>query len=224
MSNENEDGRSAKDAAGIQDAAVEDQEPLEARFLRAPPPDSIADLAHACVRFVERAVGVKLDFTPETLPLLDHYLAGARDVFAAGDKTKTGESFDLVAQAAGAYFGEVVRRRYASWWRLGAGSGDEHRLEFHRLHLVIHPVLLVSEALLLDRDKTASDFAGFDLDASDVEAAARRLSELPPVDIEEFVRPTTRLEALDIIVDAVRADHAIDGADPLALEPNDYVH
>jgi hypothetical protein len=29
---------------------------------------------------------------------------------------------------------------------------------------------------------------------------------------------------LDIIVDAVRADHASDGADPLSLEPNDYVH
>lgn len=196
----------------------------EVRLLTAPPPDAIAELADACIRFVERAVGVKLDFTPETLPLLDHYLAGARDVLRGRTKGAPIESMELVGQAAGAYFGEVIRRRYASWWRLGASSGDEHQLEFHRLHLVIHPVVLVNDALTLDTQRPASDLSGFDLDPEDVEPAALRLAELPPVDHEEFVRPSTRLEVLDIVVDAARTDHAAGGADPLELEPNDYVH
>ena len=219
----NEDEEKVDEAAANDAGEVESAEAREAQLLAAPPPDSIADLAHACVRFVERAVGVKLDFAPETLPLLDHYLAGARGVVAARGDAAPGEPAELVAQAAGAYLGEVIRRRHASWWRLGS-TGDDHRLELHRVHLVIHPVVLVGEALSGDLERGAHDLAGFDLDPSDLDAASRRLAELPDVDLEDFVRPSTRLEVLDIIVDAVRADHASDGADPLALEPNDYVH
>src|SRR5687767_15165113 len=40
-------------------------------------PPAIQDLADACIRYVERAVGVRLDYTLETLPLLDHYLEHA---------------------------------------------------------------------------------------------------------------------------------------------------
>ena len=40
----------------------------------APPPEQIADLARACVDYVKRALHVELDFSAETLPMLDHYL------------------------------------------------------------------------------------------------------------------------------------------------------
>ena len=78
-----------------------------------PPADAplpIQDLANACVRFVERSVGIALDYTPETLPILDHYLRGVR-------ATSRDEITNLVAPAAGAYFGEVVRRQLgpAQW-------------------------------------------------------------------------------------------------------------
>ena len=89
-----------------------------------PAPDRVRDLAEACVRFVERAVGVKLDYEPETLSILDHYLGGARP--AAGERPAAGV---LVAHAAGAYFGEVVRRRYPSWWRLDGDDPGEWRIE-----------------------------------------------------------------------------------------------
>src|SRR5687768_13502479 len=49
----------------------------------APPPAVIAELSAACVRFVQAAVGVSLDFRPETLPLLDHYLASRRSELLA---------------------------------------------------------------------------------------------------------------------------------------------
>jgi hypothetical protein len=227
--------------AGDPDAALSltsDAEAADSRWLHAPPPEAIHDLAHACVGFVERAVGVKLDFLPETLPLLDHYLAGARAVLrhrpgggAAGSGVGP-ESMELIAQTAGAYLGEVIRRRYASWWRLDSAvsrpavegaSLDEHRLEFHRLQLVVHPVSLVLEALTVDAGRSAS-LSGFDLDPEDAEAAMRRLEDLPPVEVEEFVSPSTRLEVLDIVVDAVRVKHAAAGYPALELEPGDYVH
>ena len=66
-------------------------------------PSEIVDLSQACVRYVHDSLGFALDFTRETLPVLDHYLRqsvrGARD-----------EAVDLMARVAGAYFGEVVRR------------------------------------------------------------------------------------------------------------------
>jgi hypothetical protein len=203
----------------------------ELALLAAPPPAAVLDLAEACIRYVERAVGVKLDFTVETLPLLDHYVAGARDVLsgratpvrAAGATPDPGaENVDLVAQAAGAYLGEVIRRRYPCWWRVG-GDGVDHRLEFYRLYLVVQPITLIHEALVLDAEKGVQELGGLDMDEDDKEAATARLAELPEVPFEEFVAPSTRVEVLDIVIDAVRVLHMQAGR-PLALEPSDYVH
>lgn len=196
---------------------------VEAQLLAAPPPAPIEDLAHACVRFVERAVGVKLDFTADTLPLLDHYLLGARRVTDQAEEAAQQEAQELVAQAAGAYFGEVVRRRYASWWRLGA-SADDHRLELHRVELVLYPVAMMKDALELADEPDALALTGFELDEADRDAAMRRLDEFPDVSAEDFVRPSTRLEVLDVVVDAARTRQSAGGAPPLELEREDYVH
>jgi hypothetical protein len=212
-------------------APPEPESAMGRKLLETPAPASIEDLANACVRFVERAVGVRLDYTLETLPLLDHYLDGARGVVGgpkspATDPAAPGaaaETLEIVAQAAGAYFGEVVRRRYPSWWRLAPDATD-HRIELHHLFLTIHPVAMMMEALTIDPDKPDQTLgtAGFDLDEEDREAAMARLAELPEAPIEEFVAPSTRLEVLDIVVDAVRADHLRRGQPSLELEPGDY--
>ncbi|HTJ84213.1 MAG TPA: hypothetical protein VL400_20980 [Polyangiaceae bacterium] len=209
------------DEATIAPSLPEPETATGRRLLDAPPPPQIAELAEACLRFVERVVGVKLDYTLETLPLLDHYLEHARLTIA--QKKEGAESLEIVAQAAGAYFGEVVRRRYASWWRLEPDAAD-HRIELHQVFLTLYPVAMMLEALTLDPSKPAQALgtAGFDLDEEDRAAAAARLNELPEAPIEEFVAPSTRLEVLDIVLDAVRADHLRQGASSLELEPGDY--
>src|SRR5688572_23563251 len=40
----------------------------------APPPEPIRELCDACIAYVTRALAVELDYTPDTLPILDHYL------------------------------------------------------------------------------------------------------------------------------------------------------
>src|SRR5580692_10141085 len=127
-----------------------------------PPPEQVRDLAEACVRFVERAVGVRLDYEPETLSLLDHYLVGARA--AARERPEAGA---LVAHAAGAYFGEVVRRRYASWWRFEGDDPSGWRIELQPVYLSFSPVQLVADALFRERQAT-----GANLSASAAEAAS----------------------------------------------------
>ncbi|MBK9265943.1 MAG: hypothetical protein IPM54_39935 [Polyangiaceae bacterium] len=65
------------------------------------PPPIIADLAASCVRYVKQSVGFTLDFEPETLPVLDHYVELAR---AAANERK--ETALLAAQTIGAYLGK----------------------------------------------------------------------------------------------------------------------
>jgi hypothetical protein len=182
-----------------------------------PSPDVVVEAAGACVRFVERALGVRLDFEAETLPVLDHWLRGAR----ADERP---EAAALVARAAGAYIGEVVRRRHASWWRVEGGDPSSWRIELRDVFLSFAPVDVARDAMGLDRgpDGELLDVASLDLDDDDREAVSARLAELPRVSDEELRSPSTRVEVVDIAVEAIRQRQAADGAPPLALEPADY--
>jgi catechol 2,3-dioxygenase-like lactoylglutathione lyase family enzyme len=181
-----------------------------------PAPEKVRDLAEACVRFVERSLGVKLDYEPETLPLLDHYLAAARA--AAGERPEAGM---LVAHAAGAYLGEVVRRRYPSWWRAEADDPLAWRIELETVYLSFSPVELMADALHRRGDAEASE--GLTLEDEDRQAIAERLAELGPVAEDEFYAPSTRLEVIDIAVDAIRA-RRLGAGEPaeVRLRPEDY--
>ncbi|MDC0748494.1 hypothetical protein [Polyangium mundeleinium] len=108
-----------------------------------PPPRAVQDLADSCVRFVERAIGFKLDFEPETLPVLDHYIEKARE-----DTRDRKEARPLLAQAIGAYLGEIARRKFQGFWRLE----DEHdprswRVELEPVYLILRPIELATRAL-----------------------------------------------------------------------------
>lgn len=164
-----------------------------------PPPEAIAELAEACVAYVERALGVRLDYTAETLPLLDHYLATAR-----ADVTRLPESEPLLVSTAGAYFGEVLRRRHPSHWTLGDDPAA-HRLELEVARLVVHPMSVIAECLLLGTPADEGFLASLVLGAEDRDALAKRLEELPEVTDEELYAPSTRLEVVDMALDMLHA-------------------
>jgi hypothetical protein len=205
--------------------------PLPAVAARRPAsaPDEVRDLAEACVRFVERALGVRLDYSPETLPLLDHYLEQARESAIARPET-----VPLLVQSAGAYLGEVVRRQHASTWRLDPADPSLHRLELEQVYLAFTPAELVREALYggpVEGESgggddegagDASSLTGIEVDDEDREAIAARLAELPAVTDREFYAPSTRLEVIDIAVDAMLARRIAAGEPALALRPSDY--
>src|SRR5689334_986588 len=77
-------------------------------------PARIREYADQVVEYVRRALGVTLEYDSDTLPLLDHYLRTVPDQQAA--------TLKLVLATAGAYFGEVVRRRLGGRWEV---SGEE---------------------------------------------------------------------------------------------------
>jgi hypothetical protein len=240
-----------------------------------PPPPAVADLADACVRFVEKALGFQLDYTPETLPVLDHYLEQARE--AAAERS---DALLLLAHTAGAYLGEVIRRKHASWWRVEGDDPVAWRIELEAVYLAFSPMLFIREALLRppsaaplqeaadagddgeeeERDEKEEDeeearmappegagaedeaaraaggppgaaeegeagetVAHLILEEEDRLAVSARLAELPPVSEAEYYAASTRLEVIDIAVDAIRARRLAEGEEEhVPLEPDDY--
>jgi hypothetical protein len=160
-------------------------------------PAEVADYAATCVRFVQAAVGVALDFAPETLPVLDHYLRGARKQARARP-----ESAPLVAAVAGAYIGEVVRRRHRCRWQAGLPDPLGWYLEFDDVPLRVHPGAIATCALA---GTTEPDDDPRPIDVYDPvarEHIAGLLANLPPVSDEDYLAPSTRVEVIDIVVDA----------------------
>lgn len=212
-------------------AVTETDEGSEAPGLRnvEPPPGVIAELSDSCIRYVERALGVTLDYTLETLPLLDHYLAEAQKALVAQneeDPQAAHATLPLLVHTSGAYFGEVVRRRYPAWWRVSGHDPMAYRVEFENVYLAFSPMLFIYEGLArglaLHGDQAIFDAAQFEMDEEDQKAAAERLSELAVSD-DEYYAPSTRLEALDVVVDTIRTRRLAAGdAVEMALTPEDY--
>ncbi len=180
-------------------------------------PAPVLELAEACVRYVERALGVPLDYSPDTLSLLDHYARAA-----AAETGSRPEARRLVAAAFAAYFGEVVRRRYAAWWHLPDEADPAGwQLRFDRIYLALVPFAFAEAALAPEGEADEGD-GGMVLDEAERDDVAERLALLPPVDPDEYRLPTTRYEVVEIVVDHLRARAEAQGVSDVSLSDEDY--
>jgi hypothetical protein len=180
-------------------------------------PAAIGELAEACVRFVEAALGVRLDGQPETLPVLDHYLATRRAELA-----QRPETVGLVAQAAGAYFGEVVRHRFRSFWHVVSDDPTTWELRLEPVYLAFNPFGVAYDAITHGDEEGGT--AHLQLEDEDREAVEARLAELPPASDDEFFALATRIEVLDIAVDAIKARMMSAGLGEVVFTNEDYDH
>ena len=160
-----------------------------------PSPDEVRDLAEACIRFVREALGLELDYTPETLPVLDHYLK-ERAVNAQP------EVQELIAPAAGAYFGEVVRRcMNGARWYAPAGDYRGQRIEFDAFFLTFNPTGVAMEVLAdQDAEGWGAHFHVLDEARPAVSASLERTAD---VDTTDYYTLSLRLEVLQQIADVL---------------------
>lgn len=162
-----------------------------------PPPEEVADLAQACIRFVHEALGLTLDYSAETLPILDHYLrqraSGARE-----------EVLALIAPAAGAYFGEVVRRTIGgARWHAPEGDYPEYRIEFEPFFLCFNPLDVAQEVLsMTELEGSRANFQVLDGARAAVAQSLEATEGLPPEDYYTF---SARFEALEQIASVLLA-------------------
>ncbi len=154
-------------------------------------PEHVRDLAVACVQFVERATGVQLDFTSDTLPLLDFYLRSVG--------TSQPEIRGLVAPAAGAYFGELVRRAFPARWHAPESDHPAWRIEFETCFLFFNPIALALEAI--DGHEAVEGGAGFGVTNEDRGHLVLALEVLGTLPEDEYYLLSTRFDVLESVVD-----------------------
>jgi hypothetical protein len=162
-------------------------------------PSLIEELSEACRQYVLSTVGVELDYTPETLPVLDQYLSVARAGMA-----ERPELAPLVTRAAGAYFGRMIADLLDGFWLHADADVDRWRVCASPVFLAVNPAGIVAEALAGDSDATPN---GKLLLAREDEAlVARRLEAAPPLPEDEYFLLSTRLEALELALEALSTD------------------
>jgi hypothetical protein len=165
------------------------------RPIRIPPPGAVHELAERTVEFVRKAVGIVLDYSPETLPLLDHYLTAVPD--------EQIETVDLISATAGAYFGEVMRRVLGGEWLDTAGAPSEWELVLVS-GVRITPVAFAREAILTEDTGEAV----YDVPEQDREAVEDALTAKGEVPVDEYYSLSGRLETLQLIEDVLAASRA----------------
>src|SRR5690242_2645066 len=171
--------------------------------------DTFIEAAHA---YVQRALGMDLDGSEESLAFVDHYITTAR---AANLKD---EVLALVAPALGAYLGQLAIAKFGGHWVLESEDPAGWRVELDPVPLRFFPVGMAAEALRGD------EVEGFDASFASTPALMGKLlealSRVPPVEHEYYYSLTGRLEtlthAVDILTDLARMDR-----EPKAEEEDD---
>ncbi len=151
-------------------------------------PQVVVDLAESCVRFVAAAQDTPLDYTQDTLPLLDHYL---REAIEAED-----EVLGLVIPAAGAYFGEVVRRHLGQGaWHAGGDDYADWRLTLHPGPLSFNPIGAALECAT-DGSEGGAQMSIPDAHREAIESALETMGDVREDDYYTF---SVRFEVLELV-------------------------
>ena len=178
--------------------------------------DLIEQAANSCVDFVQRSLNVPLDFTSDTLPILDHYCSTARQEVAAQPA-----ALPLLTRAIGAYFGEVLRREHSGFWRAPSQDAHEWRICFNHALLAVSPVGMAYD-VLCDTTEHDGPSSELQMSADDRAIVARRLQLLPEVSEDDFMRLSTRFDAIEVALAALGAEvDTSDGVGP-RYELEDY--
>ena len=151
-------------------------------------PDSVRDLATACVASVRATLAFDLDFTPETLAVLDHY---AKEVVNEGE----GAILQLVAPMCGAYFGEVLRRELgAARWHAPGDTYRLWRLELESSFLHFNPLGIALE--VIQGEDAPGWYAHLQFLDDDRSLVASTTGNLGAVRTEDYYRFTVRQEVV----------------------------
>lgn len=171
-----------------------------------PPPGAVHELAERAVEFVRNSLGLVLDYTPETLPLLDHYLSAV--------PREQEETVTLIAATAGAYFGEVVRRVLDGEWEQTNDSPTTWNLAIPG-GLRIVPTDLADAAI-----RQTEEAAAYEVPPGDRAAIEEVLTARGTVAEDEYYSLAGRLEVMQLIADVLGA-RRLTGVSSLAEEPED---
>lgn len=179
-------------------------------------PRAIADLVKSCREYVRLATQMDLDTTPETLPILDHYVVIARESLE-----ERPEVLPLLAGAIGAYFGEVTRRALDGFWVTRGDQVHDWVICGRQAFISVNPFGVAYEALLLST-ATPGPPGAINVSPEDKETVAKRLASLPEVRDDEYFLMSTRIEVIEIAAEALRGEMIEGGTAGVEFTEDDY--
>jgi hypothetical protein len=182
--------------------------------------EEIRELSASCEQHVRDAVGLALDGSIETLPILDHYVRLSRD--AARERP---ELLPLLARTVGAYFGQVVADHFGGFWSLSSPDAHSWHVCLRNVYLAFNPIGMAHAALTwsLERDDIpAGPPAELRLSRKDREWVEQRLAALPPVREMDFFSLSTRVEGIEVAVAALSEQMAEAGIQDVIYDDDDY--
>jgi hypothetical protein len=186
--------------------------PPQSRVQEALPPQ-VADLVEMARHNVLEVVGVEPDLTPETLPLVDHYL---RDL----PEESPPEVRGLVVSAVGSHFGEVVRRILDGRWAIGGEDPTSWRIELSSCFLYFCPVGMAGEVLL---GQESDDYDGTFGTLDELwEGLNTALATAAPMSEEEYFSLAGRVDILHFAADWLAAKRLASGKPPRHYSARDY--
>ena len=158
-------------------------------------PESVLELAQACEQYVARALGFQLDYSIETLPVLDQYVDDVRASVA-----ERPDLMHLLSHAVGAYFGEVICRTWGGFWRFPSPNVVDWQVCLTPVFVWLNPIGVACDALAGHADH-AGPSSQTRVSPEDREFVQARLARQAEVDEEQYYRLSTRMEVLQIVVE-----------------------
>ncbi|MEM9068439.1 MAG: hypothetical protein AAGE52_08025 [Myxococcota bacterium] len=170
-----------------------------------PVPTHVQDLATACVASAKAVVNIELDFTTDTLPILDHYAQQA-----LGEDATQEQALGLIAPMCGAYFGEVVRRRFEMLrWHAPPDEYGGWRLEGENIFVYFNPIGVALEVL------TQADADGWnahvEVQPKDRDAVKHAVELFGAVRETDYYSFGIRLETLEQILESLVREARVRG-------------
>jgi hypothetical protein len=182
--------------------------------------DSVTELvgerARACAEYVRRSMNINLDYSAETLPLVDHYLSTAR-----AQVLERPSFAPLIAEAAGAYFGSVAVSALGGFWRIPSGNVHDWQICMKNAFLSINPIGVGYEALF-SSSTHAGPRALLHVAPEYRKFVDARLASLPETREDEYFLLSTRLEVLETAILELRAHMEAEGYGDTLYEAEDY--
>jgi hypothetical protein len=180
-------------------------------------PDWIRELGFACRQYVWSKVKIELDGTPETLPVLDHYVSLIRGDLQAGPHAEP-----LVTRAVAAYFGTVLAMGIDGFWKVSSQSDELGWWICARpVYLALNPVAVAYDVIAATAEHSGPA-SELQLDRLEYDFVMQRLARLPQLTEEEYFTFSARYEAVDIAVAALRERRHETGAAELSFTAADY--
>ena len=179
-------------------------------------PESVRELAEACEHYVVRALAFQLDYSVETLPVLDQYVLDVRASVA-----ERPDLMPLLSHALGAYFGEVMCRTLGGFWRTPSPNVVDWQVCLTQVFLWLNPVGVACDALAGHTDHGGPS-SQLRVSLEDRELVSARLARLEQVDEEQYYSFSTRFEVLQVVIEALQRRMEESGYGGTEFDLTDY--